>query len=190
MWLNHNNAVLEALAVEVANDISVYSTHGLIGFKKIMNYFVGSFEEEQLLIANMEFNIFLVYITGKLLSNYYDNTHQDKIISKIIDGVKQNFCDTKVIKSIISDKSNYFDKYFQKVYYTYPTINLVLEKSYNVIKMYFSQRLITLFLKDEIEAKRNFVQAITYNMLEYLLRMYGSQRSVSKIINKNNGVFL
>lgn len=56
----------EAMAVEVANDISIHATYGCNRFKEI----VGSLEIEWFLICYMEFNIFLLQVTDKLASSF------------------------------------------------------------------------------------------------------------------------
>lgn len=50
--------------------------------------------------------------------------------------------------------------------------------------MYFSQRLMDLFLKDEIEAQRILVQNITYEMLEPYIKEYLALKSVCQLLKK------
>lgn len=181
MWFRKKTEP-KAVVVKVANDISIHASHGCNRFKEIMNELVGDLGMEQFLIVYLEFNIFLLHITDKLASNYYGNIQRNEIINKIIDGARQNFCNTQIFDSIITDKGDFFERYFQEAYYSYPPQSLILGKDDNQVTMYFSQRLMELFLKEKIEAQRYYVQTITYEMLELYIKEFLTLKSVSQLL--------
>lgn len=181
MWFSTKRKT-NTIALAVADDISVHAAYGSNRFKEIYIKLVGSINLEQLLIAFMEFNIFLLHITDKLSSNYYGTIQRNDIINKVINQVKINFCNSQVFNDVLVEKQVFFEDYFKESFYSYPMQSSILGIDEEQVVLFFSERLVNLFLNDKIESQRNYVKAIISEMLSSYVLEFLSLKSIKKLL--------
>lgn len=182
MWFSTKRKT-STIAFAIADDISVHAAYGSNRFKEIYIKLVGSIKLEQLLIAFMEFNIFLLHITDKLSYNYYGNIHRKDIINKVINQVKINFCSSQVFNDVLIEKEVFFEDYFKNFFYSYPIQGSILGIDEKQVTLFFSERLVNLFLNDKIESQRNYVKAIICEMLSFYVLEFLSLKSIKKLLS-------